>query len=74
MLMAQGLARQTKNYTGADVAAVCREAALAALEDDMEAAAVAARHYGAALTAVPPSPPPTPAIQAVYDRFSRPGR
>ena len=37
--MTQVLAGQTDSYTGADVAAVCREAALAALEEDMEAAA-----------------------------------
>ena len=69
----QALAERTVDYTGADIAAVCREAALAALEEDIAAATVAARHYGAALTAVAASPPPSAAMQGVYDRFSRPG-
>lgn len=69
----QALAEQSGSYTGADIAAVCREAALAALEEDIEAPCVAARHYSAALGTVAASPPPTAAMQAVYDRFSRPG-
>ncbi len=70
----QGLAAVSDGYTGADLAAACREAALAALEEDIDAAAVSARHFVAALRAVRPSPPPPPALAAVYERFQRTGR
>lgn len=39
----------TSRYTGADLAAVVRQAALAALEEDMACTAVAARHFSQAL-------------------------
>lgn len=35
-------------YTGADISALVREASLAALEEDLEATNVAARHFAAA--------------------------
>ncbi|XP_024534829.1 calmodulin-interacting protein 111 [Selaginella moellendorffii] len=49
------LASYTESYTGADIAAVCREAALAALEDDLDSVAVGASHFDVALTRVLPS-------------------
>eukprot|EP00850_Spirogloea_muscicola_P005486 SM000025S08381 [mRNA] locus=s25:447550:453258:+ [translate_table: standard] len=49
------LVAKTEGYTGADVAAVCREAALSALEETLEATEVHMRHFGAALACVPPS-------------------
>ena len=70
----QALAAASDGYTGADLAAVCREAALAALEEDIDAVAVAGRHFVAALRAVRPSPPPPPPLAAVYERFQRTGR
>ena len=44
---------------GADLAAVCREAALSALEEDVGSERVSARHFDAALARVPASPPPS---------------
>eukprot|EP00850_Spirogloea_muscicola_P018256 SM000165S02217 [mRNA] locus=s165:195225:200869:+ [translate_table: standard] len=49
------LVAETEGYTGADIAAVCREAALAALEETLEATEVHMRHFGAALACVLPS-------------------
>ena len=43
------LARETEGASGADVTGVCREAALAALREDIEAREVAPRHFEAAL-------------------------
>jgi len=67
------LAAATGGYTGADLAALCREAALAALEEDLESAAVSARHFAVAAARVPPSPAPRPELAATYERFKRPG-
>ena len=60
-------------YTGADLTAVVREAALAALQEDMGARAVAARHFDAALAEVAPSTAPTAAELDMYARFERQG-
>eukprot|EP00850_Spirogloea_muscicola_P011893 SM000075S21982 [mRNA] locus=s75:434791:440447:- [translate_table: standard] len=49
------LVAETEGYTGADIAAVCREAALAALEETLDATEVHMRHFGAALACVLPS-------------------
>lgn len=50
-----------------------REAALAALQEDMGARAVAARHFDAALAEVAPSTAPTAAELDMYARFERQG-
>jgi AAA family ATPase len=55
VLAADARAHHACRYTGADITAVCREAALAALEEDLGAAAVAARHFDLALLRVLPS-------------------
>ena len=60
-------------YTGADIAAVCREAALAAIEERADAAEVAARHFAIASGRVKPSPPPSAATRAAYAAFERAG-
>lgn len=65
------LAQQAEHYTGADITAVCREAGLAALDEDLEADRVALRHFEAALAAVAPSGPPSEAAAAMYVAFSR---
>ncbi|KAJ7547451.1 hypothetical protein O6H91_08G086500 [Diphasiastrum complanatum] len=51
------LAAQTGGYTGADIAAVCREAAMTALEEDLSSQEVCMRHFEVALTRVQPSDP-----------------
>jgi SpoVK/Ycf46/Vps4 family AAA+-type ATPase len=68
------LAAATAGYTGADVGAVCREAALAALDEDLGAAEVAARHFESALARVRPSAGPGAALEEVYREFERAGR
>jgi SpoVK/Ycf46/Vps4 family AAA+-type ATPase len=49
------IAARTENYTGAELEAVCREAAMAALREDVEKASqVAMRHFEAAVRGVVP--------------------
>ena len=49
------LAEMTEGYTGADIEAVCREAALNALREDPEAKKVHMRHFEKALEIISPS-------------------
>jgi transitional endoplasmic reticulum ATPase len=49
------LAEKTDGYTGADIEAVCREAALNAVRDDLKPKKVSAMNFEAALKAVPMS-------------------
>ncbi|XP_052280667.1 ribosome biogenesis protein SPATA5L1-like isoform X2 [Dreissena polymorpha] len=49
------LAQETDMYTGADLESLCREAALCALTENLEAAAVSHDHFRRALTSVRPS-------------------
>ena len=48
------IADHTRGYSGAEVVAICREAALAALEEDYDVTAVMWRHFERALTRVKP--------------------
>jgi transitional endoplasmic reticulum ATPase len=68
------LAAATPGYTGADIAALVREAALAALSEDLGACAVHGRHFDAAAALVGPSAPPSAALLAAYADFERSGR
>lgn len=65
------LAARTESYTGADVMAVCREAGMAALDDDIDARAVCLRHFQAALAVVWPSGPPSAEAMDMYAGFER---
>lgn len=49
------LADRTKNFTGADIESVCREAAILALREDMEAEVVTMAHFEKAIEKVGPS-------------------
>jgi transitional endoplasmic reticulum ATPase len=49
------IARKTEGYTGADLAAVCKEAALAALREAGKPVGVSKRHFEQALQVVKPS-------------------
>ena len=63
------IADRTAGYSGAELAAVCNEAALAALEEESEAAVVTSRHFEKALSLVKPR------IQnellKIYDEFQK---
>jgi AAA family ATPase len=61
------VAQRTEGYSGAEVAAVCNEAALAALEESVESEAVQDRHFQAALAALKPRI--TAELFDVYERF-----
>ena len=65
------LALSTKGYTGADLSAIAREAALVALEEDINADKVYARHVGVACSRVRPSPPPRQELVDMYEKFQR---
>ncbi len=49
------LARRTEGYTGADIEAVCKEAALNALREDINAKEVKMKHFEEALKKIGPS-------------------
>jgi transitional endoplasmic reticulum ATPase len=49
------LAAKLEGYVGADIESLVREAALAAMREDMEAVTVLPRHFESALAAVRPS-------------------
>jgi len=51
----QKLAELTKGYTGADIEAVCREAAMIALREKFEPRPVEMKHFLKALKKIPPS-------------------
>uniref|UniRef100_A0A3Q3MG42 AFG2 AAA ATPase homolog A n=1 Tax=Labrus bergylta TaxID=56723 RepID=A0A3Q3MG42_9LABR len=51
------LVTKTDKYSGAEITAVCREAALLALQEDIKAQHVQARHFESALNAVKPRIP-----------------
>ncbi|KAI5074246.1 hypothetical protein GOP47_0010207 [Adiantum capillus-veneris] len=48
----RGLANCTNGYTGADIASICREAAMAALEENLNVQEVSMRHFISALNIV----------------------
>lgn len=62
----RALAKRTNGYTGADIAAVCREATMAALEEDLNAQEVSMRHFNNALCTVQRS-----VSEYFYANFSR---
>lgn len=55
----QQLVSRTEAYSGAEIVAVCQEAGLQALEEDMGATCVLHRHFVQALEAVSPRTPPS---------------
>ena len=61
------MAKKSEGFSGAEIAAVCREAAMAALREDMSTQAVALRHYLEALKKQ--TPQITDETLAFYRRF-----
>ncbi|KAM9030421.1 ATPase family gene 2 protein homolog A isoform 2-T2 [Ara ararauna] len=51
------LVQHTQKYSGAEITAVCREAALLALQEDIHAKSIMGRHFQYALTVVTPRIP-----------------
>ncbi|KAM6120325.1 LOW QUALITY PROTEIN: ATPase family gene 2 protein homolog A [Pterocles gutturalis] len=51
------LVQHTQKYSGAEITAVCREAALLALQEDIHAKCITAQHFQCALTVVTPRIP-----------------
>jgi len=49
------LAKKTENYSGADIEAICREAAMLALRADLKAKQVELKHFEKALENISPS-------------------
>jgi SpoVK/Ycf46/Vps4 family AAA+-type ATPase len=65
------LADRTEQFTGADLKGLCDEASYAALEEDLAAPVVAARHFESALRRCKPSPPPSKQLLQVYLAMQR---
>ncbi|OCT99820.1 ATPase family protein 2 homolog [Xenopus laevis] len=61
------LVEQTPKYSGAEITAVCREAALLALEEDIQAEVITGRHFEKALTIVTPRIPDS--MIQFYERY-----
>ncbi|MEM1695514.1 MAG: CDC48 family AAA ATPase [Desulfurococcaceae archaeon] len=71
----EDLAKRTEGYTGADIAAVCKEAAMIALREafakagSLHVVKVEARHFNEALNKIPPSL--SKADVEMYERIAR---
>jgi transitional endoplasmic reticulum ATPase len=63
------LARRSQGYSGADIEATCREAAMNALRDDIDATEVSSRDFDEAMEHVGPSI--APEDDAWYQKFSK---
>lgn len=63
------LARKAQGYSGADIEAICREAAIDALREDINSTEVSLRDFNKAIERVGPSI--TPEDDAWYQKFSR---
>lgn len=61
------LVLQTDTYSGAEIIAVCREAALQALEEDIHARSILRRHFTRALSTVTPRIPES--LSRFYDDY-----
>nr|KAF6482201.1 spermatogenesis associated 5 [Molossus molossus] len=58
---------QTDTYSGAEVIALCREAALLALEEDIKAKCIRRRHFTQALSTVTPRIPES--LRRFYEEY-----
>jgi transitional endoplasmic reticulum ATPase len=61
------LARKAQGYSGADIEAICREAAMNALREDIDATEVSRRDFDAAMERIGPSI--APEDDAWYQKF-----
>ncbi|XP_032652979.1 ATPase family gene 2 protein homolog A isoform X1 [Chelonoidis abingdonii] len=63
------LVLQTQKYSGAEITAVCREAALLALQEDIQAKCIMGRHFQHALSVVTPRIPES--LRQFYEDYQR---
>lgn len=63
------LAKKTKDYSGADIDALCRKAGMIALHENIEIVKVSERHFEAALKKINPST--TPDTKRYYEEVAR---
>ncbi|CAM5107720.1 unnamed protein product [Eretmochelys imbricata] len=63
------LVLQTQKYSGAEITAVCREAALLALQEDIQAKCIWGRHFQHALSIVTPRIPES--LRQFYEDYQR---
>ncbi|MBI2085379.1 MAG: AAA family ATPase [Candidatus Aenigmarchaeota archaeon] len=70
------IAKETEGYSGADIEALCREAAISALREDIKAKEVRWRHFEAMLKVIKPSLSPElmRAYQAVFEMMKKPDK
>ncbi|GLV40036.1 uncharacterized protein CBL_10933 [Carabus blaptoides fortunei] len=61
------LVNLSKGYSGAEVQAVCHEAAMKALEEDIEASSVTTEHFAKAFHIITPRTPPS--LLKVYEEY-----
>ncbi|MBI1972058.1 MAG: AAA family ATPase, partial [Candidatus Aenigmarchaeota archaeon] len=68
------LSKETEGYSGADIEALCREAAIAALREDIKAKEVKWKHFEGVMKIIKPSLSPElmRAYQAVFEKMKRP--
>jgi transitional endoplasmic reticulum ATPase len=64
----EALAKQLEGYSGADIAALCREAAMLALREDINSKEVKLRHFQEAKKKIKPSL--TPEVLTYYEGFA----
>jgi transitional endoplasmic reticulum ATPase len=64
----EALAKQLEGYSGADIAALCREAAMLALREDINSKEVKLRHFQEAKKKIKPSL--TPDVLTYYEGFA----
>uniref|UniRef100_A0A1B6KMP5 AAA+ ATPase domain-containing protein n=2 Tax=Graphocephala atropunctata TaxID=36148 RepID=A0A1B6KMP5_9HEMI len=64
------LALKTEGYSGAEVVAVCHEAAMSALQEDFNVSEVCERHFVSALAMVKPRTPQS--LLKLYETYSKP--
>lgn len=57
----------TEGYTGAEIHAICHEAAMKALEEDLDAATISKAHFKAALATIAPRTPLS--LIKIYDDY-----
>ena len=64
----EDLVKSTEGYSGAEIQAICQEAGMKALEEDIEAKEVSKSHFDFALSVVIPRTPKS--LLKLYEEYS----